>query len=62
MRAAVTTLLEKLAANGPSHDEEHAFSAMETARIDEFLHDPAKFVPAKQIPAPPGMPIGDDED
>jgi hypothetical protein len=62
VRAAVTTLLEKLAANGPSHDEEHAFSAMETARIDEFLHDPAKFVPAKQIPAPPGMPIGDDED
>jgi hypothetical protein len=31
-------------------------------RINEFLKDPAKFVPAKQIEAPPGMPIGDDED
>ena len=30
-------------------------------RIDEFEHDPAKFVPAKPVEAPPGMPIGDDE-
>jgi hypothetical protein len=30
-------------------------------RINEFLRDPTKFVPAKQIEAPPGMPIGDDE-
>ena len=33
-----------------------------TERIDEFLKDPAKFVPVKPLEAPPGMPIGDDED
>ena len=31
-------------------------------RIREFQKDPAKFVPAKPIEAPPGMPIGDDQD
>jgi hypothetical protein len=31
-------------------------------RINEFERDPAKFTPAKPIEAPPGMPIGDDED
>jgi hypothetical protein len=62
VRAAVTALRAKLVASGGSSDEERAFSAMETARIDEFLHDPAKFVVAKPVPAPPGMPIGDDED
>ncbi len=31
-------------------------------RIQEFERDPTKFVPAKPIEAPPGMPIGDDED
>jgi hypothetical protein len=31
-------------------------------RISEFNRDPAKFVPAKPVEAPPGMPIGDDED
>ena len=31
-------------------------------RIADFEHEPAKFVPAKPIEAPPGMPIGDDED
>ena len=31
-------------------------------RIDEFEKDPAKFVPVKPVEAPPGMPIGDDED
>jgi hypothetical protein len=29
-------------------------------RIDEFEKDPAKFVPAKPVEAPPGMPIGSD--
>jgi hypothetical protein len=36
--------------------------AAEAARIDEFLTTPDKFVPAKPIEAPPGMPIGDDDD
>jgi len=31
-------------------------------RIQEFERDPAKFVPAKPVEAPPGMPIGDDEE
>lgn len=31
-------------------------------RIHEFERDPQKFVPSKQIDAPPGMPIGDDEE
>jgi hypothetical protein len=31
-------------------------------RIKQFQNDPGKFVAAKSIEAPPGMPIGDDED
>ena len=31
-------------------------------RIQTFHRDPEKFVPAKPIEAPPGMPIGDDGD
>jgi hypothetical protein len=61
VRAEVTALKAKLAA-GESAGEEGSFDAMETARIDEFLHDPGKFVTAKPVPAPPGMPIGDDEE
>ena len=30
-------------------------------RSQDFEHDPEKFVPAKPITAPPGMPIGDEE-
>lgn len=30
-------------------------------RIHEFEHDPQKFVPAKPVEAPPGMPIGDND-
>jgi hypothetical protein len=32
------------------------------SRIEEFEKDPAKFVPAAPVEAPPGMPIGDDFD
>jgi hypothetical protein len=31
-------------------------------RINDFNRDPEKFIPAKPIDAPPGMPIGDEED
>lgn len=31
-------------------------------RVERFEKDPEKFVPAKAVAAPPGMPIGDDED
>jgi hypothetical protein len=30
-------------------------------RIDQFLEDPTKFMVSPSVPAPPGMPIGDDE-
>jgi hypothetical protein len=30
-------------------------------RIEQFQNDPAKFVVASPVPAPPGMPIGDEE-
>jgi Met-zincin/Domain of unknown function (DUF5117) len=30
-------------------------------RLEQFEHDPEKFVPAKPVEAPPGMPIGDEE-
>jgi hypothetical protein len=30
-------------------------------RIEEFQTDPAKFIPAKPVEPPPGMPIGEDE-
>jgi len=30
-------------------------------RINDFNKDPEKFIPAKPIEAPPGMPIGDDD-
>jgi hypothetical protein len=43
------------------NEEDQAFRADELARIDEFFRDPARFVPAKPIPAPPGMPIGEEE-
>jgi hypothetical protein len=31
-------------------------------RINQFERDPEKFVPIKPLEAPPGMPIGDDEE
>jgi hypothetical protein len=31
-------------------------------RIQQLQSDPAKFIAAKPVEAPPGMPIGDDED
>jgi hypothetical protein len=31
-------------------------------RIQQFQSDPAKFIAVKSVEAPPGMPIGDDED
>ncbi len=33
-----------------------------TERIHEFQRNPEKFVPAKPVDAPPGMPIGNEED
>jgi len=54
VRDRLHRLRPHLAAAGP-------VAAAAVARLDEFERDPAKFVPAKPIEAPPGMPIGDDE-
>ncbi len=61
VRVALQSLRDDYA-RGSYHLESAAFRAEEVARIDEFFRDPAKFVPAKPVAAPPGMPIGDDED
>ena len=59
-RRELASFLESLpAAQDPATA---AHRAMIAARINLFLNDPAKFTPAKPIEAPPGMPIGDDED
>ena len=55
--------LKLLTAQPPSTDSaEQIHRKALIARIQEFQRDPAKFTPAKPIEAPPGMPIGDDED
>ncbi len=41
---------------------EAAHHAALVARIEQFEREPEKFLPVKPIDAPPGMPIGDDED
>ena len=46
-------------AQGP---EEKAVRAAAIARINTFEKDPEKFIPASDVPIPPGQPIGDDED
>lgn len=58
VRAAVTSLRNQL--GDSTSMEDGALRQIELARIDQFLNDPLRFVPAKPIEAPPGMPIGDD--
>ena len=41
--------------------EEKAARAAAIARIDAFAKDPEKFMPVTDVAAPPGQPIGDDE-
>jgi hypothetical protein len=43
-------------------DPNSAPEAYVVYRIDQFLEDPLKFVTAPPVTAPPGMPIGDDQD
>ena len=42
-------------------DANSPLDAYLSSRIKQFQNDPAKFIVAKPIEAPPGMPIGDDE-
>jgi hypothetical protein len=63
-RAVVMNKLGPIASSGSSlsSPEESAHRDAVRSRILEFTRDPAKFTPAKTIEAPPGMPIGEDDD
>lgn len=62
VRQALTQQRAHLASAGSSDPEDRALAAMQVARIDAYFSDPEKFVPAPPVPAPPGMPIGEDEE
>jgi hypothetical protein len=59
VRAIVSAKLNKLKQQANAATTVDAFVIH---RIQQFQTDPAKFTPATPIEAPPGMPIGDDED
>jgi len=59
-RLEVSGLKTQLAAESGLARERQAHRAAALARIAEFERDPAKFVPAPSVEAPPGMPIGQD--
>jgi hypothetical protein len=62
-RSHINEVLKEFTTTPPPTDTAEAIHrAALVERINEFQRDPAKFVPAKPIEAPPGMPIGDDED
>ncbi len=62
-RSHINDLLKAWTTTPPPTDSAEAIHrAAMVERINEFQRDPAKFVPAKAIEAPPGMPIGDDEE
>jgi hypothetical protein len=62
-RSHIADVLKQLTTAAPLTDTAEAIHrAALIDRINEFERDPAKFIPAKPIEAPPGMPIGDDED
>ena len=59
----IADVLKQLTTAAPLADTAEAIHrAALIERIQEFERDPAKFVPAPAVEAPPGMPIGDDED
>ncbi len=62
-RSHINDVLKQLTTAAPLTDTAEAIhrSAL-IDRINDFNRDPAKFIPSKPIEAPPGMPIGDDED
>jgi hypothetical protein len=63
-RAIVAARLDDYAhlAAASSDPEETAHHQAILHRIECFQHDPTKFTPAKPVEAPPGMPIGDDDE
>jgi hypothetical protein len=48
--------------SGGDTPEYAAHRAAAIAQIERFRSDPAKFAPRPELPAPPGQPIGDDEE
>ena len=62
-RSHINDLLKSFTNTPPPTDSAEAIhrNAM-IDRMQEFQRDPAKFIPSKPIEAPPGMPIGDEED
>ncbi len=61
-RSHIRDLLKQWnSAPAPQDTAEAIHRAALIDRIESFEHDPDKFVPAKPVEAPPGMPIGDDE-
>ena len=62
-RSHIADVLKQLTTAAPLADTAEAIHrAALVDRIQQFERDPAKFVPAPPVDAPPGMPIGDDED
>jgi hypothetical protein len=62
-RSHINDVLKQLTTAAPLTDTAEAIHrAALIDRINDFERDPSKFVPVKPIEAPPGMPIGDDED
>jgi len=62
-RSHVNDLLKQWTTAPPLTDSAEAIHrAALIDRINDFNRDPAKFIPAKPIEAPPGMPIGDADD
>jgi len=62
-RSHINDVLKNFTTAAPLTDTAEAIHrAALIDRINEFERDPEKFIPAKPIEAPPGMPIGDDED
>jgi hypothetical protein len=56
-------VLKQLTSAAPLEDTAEAIHRTALIdRIKRFDADPAKFVPTPPIAAPPGMPIGDEED
>ena len=61
-RSHINDILKQWTTAAPLTDTAEAIHrAALIDRINDFNRDPAKFVPAKPIEAPPGMPIGDEE-
>jgi hypothetical protein len=60
-RAEALALRSWMSAKVAETPEEKAVRTAAIARIEAFEKDPEKFTPATDVAAPPGQPIGDDE-